>query len=141
MPDVINLQRKIKVDIQPLRSFLTELVSVVPEASAKTLSVAFISDRRMKQLNELFRGKASTTDVLSFPYDPAPFEPDQHNLGDIVISVEQAQKQADENGLPLEVELKQLVLHGLLHLCGMDHETDNGEMNDRELKLRTLLDL
>lgn len=90
----------------------------------------------MKQLNELFRGKNSTTDVLSFPHEPDEFDPDKNNLGDIVISVEQAQKQATENGLTLEGEIKQLILHGLLHLCGYDHETDNGEMNERELELR-----
>jgi len=56
-----------------------------------------------------------------------------------VISVEQAQKQAAENGLPLENEIKQLIVHGVLHLCGYDHETDSGEMNARELELRDKL--
>lgn len=59
-------------------------------------------------------------------------------MGNIVISAEQAQKQAAENGLTLEGEIKQLMLHGLLHLCGYDHETDKGEMNARELELRKL---
>lgn len=90
----------------------------------------------MKELNNLFRDRNVTTDVLSFPHKPDEFDPDKNNLGDIVISVEQAQKQATENGLTLENEIKQLILHGLLHLCGYDHETDNGEMNLRELKLR-----
>ena len=90
----------------------------------------------MKELNKLFRGKNSTTDVLSFPHQPDEFDPDKNNLGDIVISVERAQKQAKENGLTLEDEIKQLILHGVLHLCGYDHETDNGEMNTRELQLR-----
>jgi probable rRNA maturation factor len=93
----------------------------------------------MKQLNEMFRGKDSTTDVLSFPHQPDEFDPDKINLGDIVISAEQAAKQAAENGLSLETELKQLMLHGLLHLTGMDHDTDNGEMNARELELRERL--
>ena len=93
----------------------------------------------MADLNKLFRGKDSTTDVLSFPNEPEEFDPDQKNLGDVVISVEQANRQAEENGLSLELELKQLILHGLLHLCGYDHETDNGEMNARELELRKVL--
>ena len=93
----------------------------------------------MADLNKLFRGKGSTTDVLSFPNEPEEFDPDQKNLGDVVISVEQANRQAEENGLSLEMELKQLILHGLLHLCGYDHETDNGEMNARELDLRKVL--
>jgi probable rRNA maturation factor len=93
----------------------------------------------MIELNSLFRGKDGTTDVLSFPYEPDEFDPDQANLGDIVISAEQAKKQAAESGFDLETEIKQLVLHGLLHLCGYDHETDNGEMNARELELRDKL--
>ena len=93
----------------------------------------------MKQLNEMFRGKSSTTDVLSFPHEPDEFDPDHTNLGDIVISAEQAQRQAAENGLDVETEIKQLILHGLLHLCGYDHETDHGEMDARELELREKL--
>jgi len=93
----------------------------------------------MTELNSLFRGKDGTTDVLSFPHEPDEFDPDKANLGDIVISAEQAQKQADENGLTVDAEVKQLILHGLLHLCGYDHETDKGEMNGRELELRDKL--
>ena len=141
MIDVFNLQRKVKVDTSVFRAFSQALVSGVSETDGRTFSVAFISDDRMKQLNELFRDKDSTTDVLSFPHEPDEFDPDKNNLGDIVISVEQAQKQAAENGLTLENEIKQLVLHGLLHLCGYDHETDNGEMNTRELELREKLEI
>ncbi len=139
MIDVINLQRKIRVDIANFRLFAGSLILEVSESAEKSFSIAFISDQRMKQLNELFRGKNSTTDVLSFPHKPDEFDPDKDNLGDIVISVEQAQKQAAENGLMLEGEIRQLILHGLLHLCGYDHETDQGEMNARELELRELL--
>jgi probable rRNA maturation factor len=113
--------------------------NAVVELDGKYAGIVFISDRRMKHLNEFFRGKKSTTDVLSFPREPDEFDPDKTNLGDIVISAEQAQKQAEENGLTLEGEIKQLILHGLLHLCGYDHETDNGEMNARELELRDKL--
>ncbi len=136
MLDVINLQRKVKLETEVFRKFVTELSSWVEGANGKTFSVAFVSDSRMRELNHLFRGKDSTTDVLSFPHEPDEFDPDKNNLGDIVISVEQAQIQAEENGLTLEGEIKQLILHGVLHLCGYDHETDNGEMNARELELR-----
>ena len=139
MIDVLNLQRKVKIETSEFRLFSQLLTSEVAEADEKQYSVAFISDDRMMQLNELFRGKNSTTDVLSFPHEPDEFDPDKDNLGDIVISVEQAQKQAAENGLTLEVEIKQLILHGLLHLCGHDHETDSGDMNSRELDLRETL--
>ncbi len=155
MIDVINLQRKVKLETNVFRRFVSDLSLSVEEAIDKTFSVAFISDRRMTELNKTFRGKDSTTDVLSFPHEAddfgsPPYEggvaaasadgiSDAHFLGDIVISAEQAQKQAGENGLDLETEIKQLILHGLLHLCGYDHETDDGEMNARELELRDQL--
>ena len=137
-PIVVNLQRKVKVQSGDLRSFVRACDSI-DEATGKTFSIAFISNRRMKELNKFFRGKDSTTDVLSFPHESDEFDADTNNLGDIVISAEQAQKQAEENGLTQENEIKQLVLHGLLHLCGYDHETDSGEMNVRELELRDKL--
>jgi probable rRNA maturation factor len=138
MVDVVNLQRKIKIDTAVFRRYAAELSVSVADAQGSTFSVAFISDRRMRELNGFFRNKDSTTDVLSFPHEPDEFG-DEANLGDIVISVEQAQRQAKENKLTLENEIQQLILHGLLHLCGHDHETDNGEMNKRELELRRKL--
>jgi probable rRNA maturation factor len=141
MIDVVNLQRKVKLEIDVFHAFTKTIADRVSETKSRRFSVAFISDNRMKQLNELFRGKNTTTDVLSFPHEPDEFDPDKTNLGDIVISAEQAQKQASENGLTLENEIKQLVLHGLLHLCGYDHETDSGEMNARELELRYELNI
>lgn len=133
---IVNLQRKLKLDTKRLAQYESDLLSVVSDANEKHFAIALISDRRMKELNHLFRDKNVTTDVLSFPHEPDEFDPDKNNLGDVVISVEQAQKQASENGLTLEIEIKQLILHGLLHLCGYDHEKDNGEMNLRELELR-----
>lgn len=153
MIQIVNLQRKIKLDTASLKQFTIELAASVSEATGCTFTVAFIGDNRMKQLNEMFRSKNSTTDVLSFPHEPDDFAgstdfspqppeggtPSSVFLGDIVISAEQANKQAAENGLDLETEVKQLILHGLLHLCGYDHVTDNGEMNERELELRTVV--
>lgn len=133
---VVNLQRKVPLDTKHIRDFAESIVSGVREADSRAFAIAFVPDKRMRELNVFFRGKDSTTDVLSFPHEPDEFDPDSSNLGDIVISAEQAQKQADENGLTLEAEIKQLILHGVLHLCGYDHETDNGEMNTRELELR-----
>ena len=136
MIEVVNLQRKVKIDTDEIRAFTQSLILKVREIGERLFSIAFISDSRMKQLNQLFRDKDVTTDVLSFPHEPDEFDPDKSNLGDIVISAEQAERQAKENGLSLETEVKQLILHGVLHLCGYDHETDTGEMNARELKLR-----
>jgi probable rRNA maturation factor len=141
MTSIINLQRKIKLHTEVFKDFAAEVFIHANEPEGSSFSVAFISDRRMKELNKFFRGKDSTTDVLSFPHEADEFDPDNNNLGDIVISVEQAQKQAEENDLTLEGEIKQLILHGVLHLCGYDHETDDGEMNARELELREELGL
>lgn len=140
LPEIVNLQRKIKVDTAGLNGFVEQCRNV-REAAGRHFSVALVSDSRMKQLNETFRGKSATTDVLSFPSEADEFDPDKDNLGDIVISAEQAQKQAAENDLTLDGELRQLILHGVLHLCGYDHETDAGEMNSRELELREELSI
>ena len=141
MVTIHNLQKKYKVEKSVFEEFAIRAKKAADLDDAVSVTIALVSDKRMKQLNEMFRGKDSTTDVLSFPHEPDEFDPDKNNLGDIVISVEQAQKQAVENGLTLKGEVKQLILHGLLHLCGYDHETDNGEMNERELSLRHRLDI
>lgn len=153
---LVNLQRKIKFDTASLKPFVSSLLESIDEVANREVAVAFVSDRRMIELNKFFRDKNSTTDVLSFPHEPDEFEesgklqfaekPSEDSaqngfLGDIVISVEQANKQAEENGLTLDAEIKQLILHGVLHLCGYDHETDDGEMNERELELRDKLGL
>jgi probable rRNA maturation factor len=137
--ELYNLQRKVKLELAPLREFASSLIEQVEEANDKTFSIAIVSDTRMKELNSLFRGKDGTTDVLSFPHEADEFDPDTSNLGDIVISAEQAERQAKENALSIDGEIRQLILHGVLHLCGYDHETDSGEMNKRELKLRKTL--
>ena len=136
---IVNLQRTIKLESSAYNEFAAVVAAGAEEVSGRSFSIAFVSDRRMTELNKFFRGKNTTTDVLSFPSEREEFEPDDQNLGDIVISAEQAQKQAMENGLTLELEIKQLILHGVLHLCGYDHETDDGEMNARELELREAL--
>ena len=92
-----------------------------------------MSDQRIRRLNRRFAGKDKTTDVLSFPDQAESWEKDEDYAGDIVISVETAERQTDST---LENELKVLALHGLLHLIGFDHEKDNGEMNRLESDLR-----
>ncbi len=139
MTEIINNQRKIKLDWQIFREFAESTSGKIDEAENKDVTIAFVSDRKMRGLNKEFRGKNSTTDVLSFPFETDDFDVERDFLGDIVISLEQAQKQAAENDLDLETEIKQLILHGILHLCGYDHETDDGEMNMRELEIRKVL--
>ncbi|MGC1781938.1 MAG: rRNA maturation RNase YbeY [Acidobacteriaceae bacterium] len=96
------------------------------------VAVLFTSDREIRRLNRTFRHKDAATDVLSFPAPDGP----QNIAGDLAISLDTAARQAKRLGHPLQVELKILLLHGLLHLAGYDHETDAGEMAAREDQLR-----
>lgn len=139
MIEVVNRQRKVGVDLARWREFVGRALAVVPAGGAGA-TVVFVSDRAMRDLNRRWRGKRGTTDVLSFPAGQEEFERGAGvTLGDVIISAEQAERQAAEHGLDLEGEIAQLVLHGLLHLCGYDHETDEGEMNALELRLRRRL--
>lgn len=139
MIEVVNRQRKMPIDCDAWEAFAATALKVVP-ADGAGVTIAFVSDRAMSELNRMWRHKRGTTDVLSFPSGDDDFEnPDGYNLGDVVISVEQAARQARENKLSFDDELAQLILHGLIHLCGYDHETDNGEMNRLELRLRRKL--
>jgi probable rRNA maturation factor len=136
MIEVVNRQRKVPVDTERWQAFTVKAMRVLP-AEAAGVTIAFVSDRAMSDLNRLWRHKRGTTDVLSFPAAQDKFEKvEGARLGDVVISVEQAARQAKENKLTLDNEVAQLILHGLLHLCGFDHSTDNGEMNRLELRLR-----
>ncbi len=139
MIEIVNRQRKVKIKAETFQDFAGTAVTLIPEAIGKSVVIAFVSDRKMRELNGMFRGKNLTTDVLSFPFETDEFEPEMNNLGDIAISLEQASRQAKENNLTFSTEIKQLILHGILHLCGYDHEIDNGEMNNLELKLRDKL--
>ena len=137
MIEIVNRQRKIKIDAKIFQDFAEKARTLIPEAIGKSVVIAFVSDRKMRELNGTFRGKNLTTDVLSFPFEADEF--DQDMLGDIAISLEQAARQAKENNLTFSTEIKQLILHGILHLCDYDHETDNGEMNSLEVQLRDKL--
>jgi len=139
MIEVVNRQRKLTIDCEHWQAFGTRAARLLPINEA-SVTIAFVSDRAMLELNRLWRHKPGTTDVLSFPADQDEFEKAEGvRLGDVVISVEQAARQAKENGLTLDEEIAQLILHGLIHLCGYDHSTDNGEMDRLELRLRRKL--
>jgi len=133
MVEVVNRQRGQKISAASWVKRTNEFLIAVGKAET-AVTIAFVSDRQIRALNKQFRHIDKATDVLSFPLDD-----DADNLGDIAISIETAARQAKENGLTLNGELAQLILHGLLHLSGYDHETDNGEMNRLELRLRKKL--
>ncbi|MGO8758127.1 MAG: rRNA maturation RNase YbeY [Terracidiphilus sp.] len=106
------------------------------------VTVLLTTDAAIRDLNRRFRHKNKATDVLSFL--AAPFQnakPAERVAGDVAISVDTARRQAAEQGHALTCELKVLVLHGVLHLAGYDHETDKGRMHRRERELRAELGL
>ena len=102
------------------------------------VTVLLTTDAAIRKLNRNFRGKDKATDVLSFPAEGVGAE---EIAGDLAISIPTALKQAVEQGHPLATEIKVLMLHGLLHLAGYDHEADNGKMARREGILRARLGL
>ena len=132
MIEVVNRQRSRKIDTQRWSTFAAKALDAIGKGESSA-TIAFVSDKNIRNLNQQFRNVDKATDVLSFPAG------EQTNLGDIAISVQTAAAQAKENGLTFDNEIAQLILHGLLHLSGYDHETDNGEMNRLELRLRKKL--
>ena len=117
-----------------LTAFLTQALDAVRLEGE--VSVLLTGDKEIRRLNREFRHKDHSTDVLSFPAPAAAGNGHGRAAGDLAISVETAARQAEEFGHPLADELQVLVLHGLLHLAGYDHESDQGEMVRKETALR-----
>jgi probable rRNA maturation factor len=122
----------VKLDIEAWSTFANKALNAIGN-SESSATIAFVSDKKIRELNREFRGVDKPTDVLSFPAG------EKMNLGDVAVSVDTAMVQAKENRLSFDDEIAQLILHGLLHLSGYDHATDNGEMNRLELRLRRKL--
>jgi probable rRNA maturation factor len=137
--EILNRQRRQRISRRQWREFAERTLSQIRRQPGSA-TIVFVSDQAIQKLNYRFRGKNYATDVLSFPANAQPFEhDDREHIGDIVISVQRAAEQAKRNRLNFDGEVRQLILHGLLHLCGYDHETDKGEMNRLELRLRKRL--
>jgi probable rRNA maturation factor len=113
------------------------LVALAPASASGQLAIALVCDAKMRILNRDFRGVDRPTDVLSFPTDPSPHPMERANrfLGDVVIATGVAQRQARRLGHGLQLELRRLALHGLLHVLGYDHEIDDGRMERFERRL------
>ncbi len=124
---LLNPNRYPEAATRRLRPWLGALLAALAPR-AESLGVRFVGDREMRRVNRRFRGKDQTTDVLSFPGE------DGH-LGDVLISVPMARRQTAA-GHGVDRELKTLLLHGVLHCLGYDHETDQGEMERLERRLR-----
>lgn len=105
------------------------------------LGLVLVGDVVMRRLNRTYRAKDRTTDVLSFSFEDGPVgvdDPDARLLGEVVVSVPQCHRQATERGVPVGVELARLLVHGVLHVLGYDHETpaEAAEMRPRERRYR-----
>lgn len=145
--EVVNRQRLAPVDANRIARVADATLAAVGKAGA-SVTVALVRDRAIRTLNRRFRDIDRPTDVLSFPANGAfgdtgdgDFTDGQtpEYLGDVVVSTDAALRQADEAGHAFGREVDELVLHGVVHLCGYDHETDHGEMNRLELRLRRKL--
>jgi probable rRNA maturation factor len=151
---LLNQQRAVAVRPRPLIDFLARACELVlPRAAG--VAVCLVSDEEIARLNQTYRGKAGPTDVLSFPADVGPaFRMPRSprapasltiagsevssgfHLGDIAISPAAARRNAHVGGRSVHDELRVLILHGVLHLAGYDHERDEGQMERYERRLR-----
>ena len=148
---ILNRQRRVPLAVQPLARF-SERVQRELGFSRESVTICFVSDPAIARLNRKFRDKPGPTDVLSFPARQSKArrahrlgQPQRasapHYWGDIVISPETARRYARRRSRALASELRVLILHGMIHLAGYDHERDSGEMIRLERRLRRRLGL
>jgi probable rRNA maturation factor len=145
-PDLPSRQKASAEQAAAVRGLGPWLTKIAPASARGDVCVAVVSDARMRALNRQFRGKDKVTDVLSFPArDRSPSTSARRAtadksaagfLGDIVIASGVAKKQAKAAGHSLNIEIRVLALHGLLHLLGYDHDADGGKMARVEARLR-----
>ena len=162
---IVNRQREVSIDVASARRFVARL-RVALRLGRREFNICFVTDREIQRLNTCYRRKARPTDVLSFPWQAVgegaalpratggrPYQKKggedgrlggrktelANFLGDVVISAATARRNARREGHSTQNEIRWLILHGLLHLLGYDHETDKGEMTARELSWRERL--
>ena len=141
---ILNRQRAVRVAQGPLEEFFRRILCEM-NLRDSDITICFVSDAEIARMNLAFRKKKGPTDVLSFPaetkrkkriYAESTEGAEKSYLGDIAIAPETARRYAKKNRRSLSNELRVLILHGVLHLLGYDHETDRGEMDQIEHKLR-----
>lgn len=139
-----NLQPTVKVDSRELKTVLKHILELL-SLKEYEVSVQMVTNRKIREFNRIYRNKDYPTDVLSFPYLEADeiltARNEEKILGDIIISAEKAQEQAQELGQSLREELAFLMIHGVLHLTGMDHleKKDEKKMIRKQQKIREKL--
>ena len=139
-----NDVRNSGVDTRALKATAKKLLGAVGE-DASTVSISLVDDATIRELNHVHRGKDRPTDVLSFPM----YEPDEDHvgderfIGDIVISIDTARRQAAEYDAPLQNEIYRLLIHGLLHLLGHDHmePEERAQMEAEERRLANVISM
>jgi probable rRNA maturation factor len=151
---ILNRQRAVRIARRPLEAFLRSVRREM-DLRDSDVTICLVSDREIARMNETFRQKKGPTDVLSFPASPGPrilaggkrayregaekrreSPTAETYLGDIAIAPATARRYAKKNGRSLQHELRVLILHGVLHLLGYDHETDRGAMDRMEHNMR-----
>jgi probable rRNA maturation factor len=138
-PDAANPSVRSALKLRELRGFVSRAKTAI--GLHGEVSAFLAKDTTIRTLNREYRKKDKATDVLSFPVDAGHLREAPKQAGDLAISLDTARKQAEEHGHTLQIEVKILLLHGLLHLAGYDHETDKGQMARRERVLREQFDL
>ena len=140
MPVFINdEQKEHSIDFVLLES-QGESILLFLGCENQELSVLLANDRKIRTLNKQYRGQDRATDVLSFSQNEEENKPNSHLMGDVVISTVTAKRQAAEHGLTLEEEIALLLIHGILHLLGFDHERSDEEACHMKQKTRELFD-
>ena len=138
---ILNRQKRVRVELPSLEKFARQVKREL-RLNGREVAICLVSDAEMTRLNKTYRGKNKVTDVLSFPVanNTRP-KPGATFMGDIAIAPMVARRNAKKYGRALTEELRILILHGVLHLMGYDHESDGGHMERRERRLRRRLSL
>ena len=149
---ILNQQRRVRVPVQALDEFLARACKLL-RVPLDAVTVCLVTNAEIARWNRVYRGKDRPTDVLSFPVeanakprraqrkDSGDYRDYRDYLGDIAIAPEVARRNAKQFGRAFGDEMRILILHGILHLMGYDHETDTGQMERREKHLRRSLGL
>jgi probable rRNA maturation factor len=136
-----NRQRKEKISLRMVRKIAKETLNVLGSLDGE-LSICLVDDREITELNQKYLHRSHPTDVLAFPMREGAFsEINPQLLGDVVISVETAKRQAEEKGHSLAEEVCFLLIHGILHLFGYNHETPTSDAKTMRKKEKELFRL
>ncbi len=136
----LNNKQNIELDIDFWHGFVNKVCNILELSENIEISISFVNNQEIRNLNKTYRAIDKSTDVLSFPFDNS-FNLPIKVLGDIIVSIEKAKEQAEEYGHSFEREVAFLTIHGLLHLLGFDHQTAEQEEEMFTLQKKLLKEL